>query len=41
VAVLVDGKVVYDRSQQKPVSMTERTYTSSPDIPCCLGWMGW
>jgi imidazolonepropionase-like amidohydrolase len=41
VAVLVDGKLVYDRSQHKPISMAERTYTSSPEIPCCLGWMGW
>src|SRR5580700_2557464 len=41
VAVLVDGKLVYDRSQHKPISMAERTYMSSPEIPCCLGWMGW
>jgi imidazolonepropionase-like amidohydrolase len=41
VAVLVDGKLVYDRSQHKPVSLADRAYLSSPEIPCCLGWMGW
>jgi imidazolonepropionase-like amidohydrolase len=41
VAVLVDGKLVYDRSQHKPISTAERTYPSSPELPCCLGWMGW
>ncbi|HXY35960.1 MAG TPA: amidohydrolase family protein [Planctomycetaceae bacterium] len=41
VAVLVDGRLVYDRSQHKPIPLAERTYTSSPELPCCLGWMGW
>jgi imidazolonepropionase-like amidohydrolase len=41
VAVLVDGKLVYDRSQNKSIPLAERSYSSSPEIPCCLGWMGW
>jgi imidazolonepropionase-like amidohydrolase len=41
VAVVVDGKLVYDRSQHKPISMTDRNFISSPEVPCCLGWMGW
>jgi imidazolonepropionase-like amidohydrolase len=41
VAVLVDGKLVYDRSQNKSIPLADRTYSSSAEIPCCLGWMGW
>jgi imidazolonepropionase-like amidohydrolase len=41
VAVLVDGRLVYDRSQRKSIPLADRTYSSSPEIPCCLGWMGW
>jgi imidazolonepropionase-like amidohydrolase len=41
VAVLVDGRLVYDRSQHKAIPLAERIYSSSPELPCCLGWMGW
>jgi imidazolonepropionase-like amidohydrolase len=41
VAVLVDGRLVYDRSQRKPVATADRLYLSSPEMPCCMGWMGW
>jgi hypothetical protein len=41
VAVLVDGRLVYDRSQHKAIPLAERIYSSSAELPCCLGWMGW
>jgi len=36
--VLVDGRVVYNRSQRSPMSMAQRFLFYSPELPCCLGW---
>jgi imidazolonepropionase-like amidohydrolase len=36
--VLVDGRVVFDRSKREPVPLAQRLYYAAPEIPCCLGW---
>jgi imidazolonepropionase-like amidohydrolase len=36
--VLVDGKLVYDRSQRPSISVAERAWIQTPELPCCLGW---
>jgi imidazolonepropionase-like amidohydrolase len=36
--VFVGGRLVYDRSTRKRVPVSQRTYLSSPEMPCCLGW---
>ncbi len=36
--VLVDGRIVYNRSQRPKIPMAQRMMYSAPEIPCCLGW---
>ncbi|HUG90263.1 MAG TPA: amidohydrolase family protein [Planctomycetaceae bacterium] len=36
--VLVDGRVVFDRSKRPPVPLAQRLFYSAVEIPCCLGW---
>jgi imidazolonepropionase-like amidohydrolase len=37
-SVFVDGRLVYDRATRKPLPITQRTYLTMPEMPCCLGW---
>jgi imidazolonepropionase-like amidohydrolase len=37
-AVIMDGRLVYDRSTRKPLPMSQRGPLSSPEMPCCMGW---
>jgi len=36
--VIVDGRIVFNRSERKPIPLAQRIYYSSPWIPCCLAW---
>ena len=36
--VLVDGRVVFDRSKRPVIPLAQRMLYSSPEMPCCLGW---
>jgi len=36
-AVFVDGRLVYDRATRKPIPLSQRTFLTSPEMPCCLG----
>jgi imidazolonepropionase-like amidohydrolase len=36
--VIVDGRVVFDRSQRPAIPLAQRALFVSPEMPCCLGW---
>lgn len=33
--VIVDGRLVHDRSRRAPIPLAERLFYSSPEVPCC------
>jgi imidazolonepropionase-like amidohydrolase len=37
-AVLVNGRVAYDRTKRAPLSVARRMFLSTPERRCCLGW---
>ncbi len=36
--VIVDGRVVHNRSNRKPIPLAQRLFWSAVEMPCCLGW---
>jgi imidazolonepropionase-like amidohydrolase len=38
VGVIVDGKLVYSRSDRPEIPLAERLFHSVPEVPCCSWW---
>ncbi len=36
--VLVDGRLVFDRSTRQPIPLAQRFYFSTSELPCCFRW---
>lgn len=36
--VVVEGQLVHNRSDRKPIPLAQRLFWSSLEMPCCLGW---